>query len=163
MRLLDDGTISSVITESAGPYESSKALSLRSLPPLLLTLTLPQDYPLRRPPRLLGIHATSSWLPHIVRVQEELLTMWQAPDTVLCEWVEWIHGADFLSSLGFLEADGAIRYDCFHRTSRQSSCSGQFSAYPIQLPSYWRLYSLTTIQWRRPCAFHRMHMNAVYA
>jgi E3 ubiquitin-protein ligase RNF14 len=85
-------------------------ISLKTLPPLLLSLTLPPEYPLYTPPRILSIHATSSWIPRVRILQEKLLEKWHAPDGVLYEWVEWIHSSDFLRALDLKDLSGDIRY-----------------------------------------------------
>ncbi|KAG7450277.1 uncharacterized protein BT62DRAFT_962071 [Guyanagaster necrorhizus] len=77
----------------------SQSLSLTVLPPLLLHIDLPLAYPLYDPPQLVSIHATHLWMPRLSKLQSTLSRMWQPGETVLYNWVEFIHGGEFLHSV----------------------------------------------------------------
>jgi len=62
---------------------NSNALTLSSLPPVLLDIALPADYPFVSPPRIVSIHATYSWLPSIQRLHQQLADKWQ-PEKASC-------------------------------------------------------------------------------
>lgn len=78
----------------------SDLASLSSLPPLLLDICLPPNYPLSSPPQILSIYASHSWLPGSFRLQELLMDMWVPGEGVLFSWIEFIRSSEFLSSLG---------------------------------------------------------------
>ncbi|EIN13576.1 hypothetical protein PUNSTDRAFT_79212 [Punctularia strigosozonata HHB-11173 SS5] len=107
--IVNDGTIPLISEDSATPDVHKQSISLKTLPPVLLSLVLPPDYPVYAPPRILWIRATSSWLPRIHLLQEKLLQKWNAPEGVLYEWVEWIRSSDFLRSLDLIDESGVIR------------------------------------------------------
>ena len=84
---------------------------LESLPPLLLTLVLPIEYPMRRPPILKTVHATSDWLPGpaIASMVKRLQEIWDAEGSgVLWRTCDWIRSGEFLTDIGLLQ-DGVIR------------------------------------------------------
>ncbi|KIM34119.1 hypothetical protein M408DRAFT_60662 [Serendipita vermifera MAFF 305830] len=86
--------------------EDSITVSLRNLPPLILTLLLPPTYPLRVPPLLVHLHSANSWLnaSAINSLHESLSQMWQDDvDTgsstgSLWRMCEWIRGGSFLTN-----------------------------------------------------------------
>jgi len=83
-------------------------LSLSSLPPVLLELTLPPAYPLRAPPEIVSFYVSGSWIPRSGRLWEKLRDMWQPGEVTLFTWVEWIRSADFLNSMDIIQ-DGVLR------------------------------------------------------
>lgn len=79
-------------------------LSLTTLPPIILSLTLPLDYPLRRPPVISGLHATYGWLPaeKLRLLERSLLNVWEVEQeqsggegrAVLYDWIEMVRSAE---------------------------------------------------------------------
>jgi E3 ubiquitin-protein ligase RNF14 len=98
-----------------------------NLPPLLLTLVLPIEYPMRRPPILKTVHATSDWLPGpvIASTAKRLQEIWDGDaegSGVLWRTCDWIRSGEFLTDTGLLQG-GVIR------------CAPlSFSVGPAQLP-----------------------------
>ncbi|KAF9036464.1 hypothetical protein BDZ89DRAFT_1100630 [Hymenopellis radicata] len=80
---------------------STELLTLAMLPPLLLDIVLPDSYP-RDPPRIASLRATHFWLPYTIKLEEELLNMFQAGEGVLYTWVDFIRTGQFLESLGMI-------------------------------------------------------------
>jgi len=78
------------------------AVSISALPPLLLDLLLPPSYPLYSPPQIISLYATHAWLPLTASLQSKLLDMWQAGEGVLFDWIDWLHGGDFLQALSLV-------------------------------------------------------------
>ncbi|CAL1696503.1 unnamed protein product [Somion occarium] len=87
--------------------EDQNLASLSMLPPLLLDILLPPNYPLHDPPQILSLYATYSWLPPSVNLMQRLLDMWQAGEGVLYSWIEWIRGGIFLEELKFVSTRGS--------------------------------------------------------
>ena len=78
-------------------------LSLTTLPPIILSLTLPLDYPLYRPPVILGLHATHGWLPaeKLRLLERSLLSIWEVEQeqggegrAILYDWIEMVRSAE---------------------------------------------------------------------
>ncbi|KAK7694417.1 hypothetical protein QCA50_001603 [Cerrena zonata] len=83
--------------------------SLSTLPPLLLEIILPPNYPLYAPPQILSLHATHAWLPPSVSLQKLLLDMWQTGEGVIYSWIEWIRSGTFLEVLKYISIrDGKL-------------------------------------------------------
>ncbi|KAJ6574866.1 hypothetical protein B0H19DRAFT_1126090 [Mycena capillaripes] len=82
-------------------------LSLTSLPPLLLHIVLSATYPSQQPP---DVSIRSSWLPsHLIhRLHGLLRDMWHPGDGVLFDWVEFIRGGEFLTSLDLCLPSGVL-------------------------------------------------------
>ena len=83
-------------------------LSLSSLPPVLLEIVLPPAYPLSAAPEIISFHVSGSWIPRSGRLLEKLQGMWQPGEVILYAWVEGLHSADFLDSMGIIR-DGVLR------------------------------------------------------
>ena len=90
------------------------ALSLATLPPVTLSLFLPPDYPLRRPPVISGLHATYGWLSaeKLKLLERSLLSVWEAEReqgrgegrAILYDWIELVRTAEpCLGTLGMVE------------------------------------------------------------
>ena len=88
-------------------------LSLTTLPPITLSLTLPPDYPLRRPPVISSLRATYGWLPaeKLQTLEKALLRVWEAEReqgngegrVILYDWVEMVRSAEpCLGALGMM-------------------------------------------------------------
>ncbi|KIM84557.1 hypothetical protein PILCRDRAFT_387571 [Piloderma croceum F 1598] len=105
--VIDDGTViestpSENLKDNLTPPttpERSQELLLSSLPPLILHLILPPNYPLHAPPQIVSLRATHSWFLRIPDLQDLLIDMWQAGEGVLYNWVESIRTAEFLTSM----------------------------------------------------------------
>ena len=102
---LPESTVVSVRTEhpmdhatSAGP-STGTSLSLSTLPPILLEISLPPSYPFTAP-LIRATHATYSWLPpNDPKLRSCLANKWEQGEGVLYTWVEWIRSGDFLEEL----------------------------------------------------------------
>lgn len=87
--------------------------SVSALPPILLHITLPNQYPLGSAPQITSIHATSSWLPRLSVLMGRLLGMWQEGEGVLYAWIEYIESGRFIEDIGLMGEDEIIRYASF--------------------------------------------------
>jgi len=97
--------------DSAEAPEEPAMDRLASLPPLLLTLVLPIEYPMRRPPILKTVIATNDWLPGsaVASMIKRLQEIWDAEGSgVLWRTCDWIRSGEFLTDIG-LRQDGVIR------------------------------------------------------
>lgn len=83
----------------------SPPLSLATLPPITLSLTLPSDYPLRRPPVISGLYAAYGWLDgeKLQTLEKTLLSVWEVERgrgdgvegrAMLYDWVEMVRSAE---------------------------------------------------------------------
>ncbi|OJA09121.1 hypothetical protein AZE42_02562 [Rhizopogon vesiculosus] len=75
---------------------------LTALPPFLLALILPPEYPLHTPPRITALASTHTWFPSSkIRDLHALLAgMWTSDSQgILYSWVEFLHSGDVLDSL----------------------------------------------------------------
>jgi len=89
---------------SHGDHDPPLPLSLTTLPPITLSITLPSDYPLRRPPVISRLHATYGWLPaeKLQTLEKALLGVWEAEReqgngegrAILYDWVEVVRSAE---------------------------------------------------------------------
>nr|VWO96629.1 Uncharacterized protein [Ganoderma boninense] len=86
---------------------SSASLSLTTLPPILLDISIPQAYPYI-PPQIRTLHATHSWLPQVgSELRDHLTGKWEAGEGVLYTWVEWVRTGEFLDDLHLaVDVDG---------------------------------------------------------
>lgn len=94
-------------------------LSLTTLPPITLSLNLPPDYPLCRPPVISGLHATYGWLPteKLKMLERILLNVWEVEReqgggegrAILYDWVEMVRSAEpCLGMLGMMTSDNVL-------------------------------------------------------
>lgn len=86
--------------ESASDQSHTHALTV--LPPFLLALILPPQYPLHASPRITALASTHAWFPtsKIRDLHSLLAGMWTRDSQgVLYAWVEFLHSGDFLDSL----------------------------------------------------------------
>ena len=94
-------------------------LSLTTLPPITLSLTLPLDYPLRRPPVISGLHARYGWLPteKLEKLERTLLSAWEVEQeqgsgegrAILYDWVEMVRSAEpCLGTLGMMTSGNVL-------------------------------------------------------
>ena len=84
-----------------------------NLPPLLLTLVLPIEYPIRRPPILKTVHATNDWLPGsaVASMVKRIQEIWDEEtggSGVLWRTCDWIRSGEFLTDISLLRG-GVIR------------------------------------------------------
>lgn len=91
------------------PEEATMA-RLANLPPLLLTLVLPIEYPMRRPPILKTVHTTNDWLPGsaVSSMVKHLQVIWDADveaSGVLWRTCDWIRSGEFFTDIGLLQDD----------------------------------------------------------
>lgn len=89
-------------------------LSLTTLPPISLTITLPLDYPLYRPPIISRLRSSYGWLPteKLKLLERTLLGVWEAEREqnggegrgILYDWVELVRSAEsFMGKLGMIK------------------------------------------------------------
>ncbi|KAG1757909.1 hypothetical protein EDB19DRAFT_1891573 [Suillus lakei] len=90
------------IVPTAPPQCHSHATSpLAVLPPFLLALILPPQYPLRASPRITSLTSTHAWFPasKIRDLHTQLAEMWTHDlQGVLYTWVAFLSGAEFFDS-----------------------------------------------------------------
>ncbi|KAF7965651.1 hypothetical protein HWV62_42414 [Athelia sp. TMB] len=96
--MVDDGTISEFQPDSRHMSQTGETtqLAVSSLPPFLIQLALPQDYPLHAPPNIISIRATYSWYSRLPELQKTLLEMWNG-EGVLYDWIEHIRTGSFIN------------------------------------------------------------------
>ena len=86
-------------SSSSTGLSNVKALELKTLPPVLLDVSLPPTYPFT-PPQIRKVYATQGWLPlNSHELQEYLATKWEEGVGVLYTWVECIRSGEFLDDL----------------------------------------------------------------
>ncbi|KDQ63877.1 hypothetical protein JAAARDRAFT_54068 [Jaapia argillacea MUCL 33604] len=108
VQVIDDGTLSS---------SSPSQVNIQSLPPLLLTLILPQSYPLLSPPTIVSLSITHSWLPRssITNLKTNLVGIWEQNgepgerEAVLYSWIDHLASGTFLESLHLLNSNNTIQ------------------------------------------------------
>jgi len=95
-------------------YIQRTVLPLSTLPPLLLTLAIPPEYPIYKPPIIISLHVSYAWVPEVQLklLDRTLLSIWEDEQKaqgegrcVLYDWIEMIRSAEFLDPLGFLDSD----------------------------------------------------------
>jgi len=109
------------LTQQDSPHPNcniQSPLSLTTLPPITLFLTLPLGYPLRRPPVISRLHATYGWIPveKFKLLERTLLRAWEVEQeqdgegrAILYDWVEMIRSAEaFLGVLGMMTNDNVL-------------------------------------------------------
>ena len=99
--------------ELAETLEEPAMDRLANLPPLLLTLVLPIEYPMRRPPILKTVHVPNDWLPGsaVASMVKRLQEIWNEDveaSGVLWRTCDWIRSGEFFTDIGLLQ-DGVIR------------------------------------------------------
>jgi hypothetical protein len=84
-------------------YNLQSLLSLTTLPPIILTVTLPLDYPLDRPPIIFGLHSSYGWLPaeKLKLLERTLVRVWEVERerdgegrAILYDWVETVRSGE---------------------------------------------------------------------
>lgn len=87
------------VSIAASPQSHSHATSaLTALPPFLLALILPPEYPLRASPHITSLTCAHGWYPSS-DLHTQLASMWTHDSQgVLYAWVAFINGAEFLKS-----------------------------------------------------------------
>jgi len=71
-------------------------MTVTALPPVRLSVRLPQAYPLRLPPELLSITTTHNWFLDVGQLSDQLIERWEEGETILYTWIEYIHTGEFL-------------------------------------------------------------------
>jgi E3 ubiquitin-protein ligase RNF14 len=125
--VIDDGSI-------AGSSDQAPPVKLTTLPPLLLHVFLPPEYPLHQPPRILSLRATHSWLPHINLVQFQLVDTWKAGNTTLYDWIEYLRTGEFFDAVGLLQPNKEL-IQCVYFAVDVRLIDVGMKGYPIQLPT----------------------------
>lgn len=88
-------------------------LSLTTLPPISMILTLPLGYPLHRPPIISGLRSGYGWLSaeKLELLERTLLTIWEVEReqnggegrVILYDWIEMVRSAEScLGKLGMM-------------------------------------------------------------
>ncbi|KAL0950896.1 hypothetical protein HGRIS_007655 [Hohenbuehelia grisea] len=99
---LDNAQEVSIVNEADDSDHPPQCLTLATLPPLLLHIALPVNYPLEVPPNILSIHATHSWLPRL-GLRSALIRLWSLGQPVLYDWIELIRTGAFLNDIKVIE------------------------------------------------------------
>jgi len=88
-----------------------KNISVDSLPPLILQIQLPKLYPLHSPLDIVSVGATDGWLHNvsILELQRKLSEKWEAGESVLYHWIEYLRTGEFIPELTSLDGFGSIR------------------------------------------------------
>ncbi|KAF9456145.1 hypothetical protein BDZ94DRAFT_1178351 [Collybia nuda] len=103
--IVQDETLGLTSTSVNTDMHAQQIISVSSLPPLVISLTLPPSYPLYSPPHIASIHANHAWLPHqCPPLRAILMKMWQPGEGVLYNWIEFIRTGEFLYELSFMSA-----------------------------------------------------------
>uniref|UniRef100_A0A8H7YC95 RBR-type E3 ubiquitin transferase n=1 Tax=Psilocybe cubensis TaxID=181762 RepID=A0A8H7YC95_PSICU len=71
-------------------------IAVKHLPPIFLDISLPQCYPLSDPPTIGSIKFHSSWLMGADGLKATLLDMWDAGETTIYSWIEYLQTGQFL-------------------------------------------------------------------
>lgn len=104
---------------SHADYDIQSPLSLTTLPPITLFLTLPLDYPLHRPPVISGLHATYDWLSaeKLKLLERSLLSVWEVEReqgggegrAILYDWIEVVRSVEpCLGMLGMVTNENVL-------------------------------------------------------
>jgi E3 ubiquitin-protein ligase RNF14 len=129
--VIDDGSIAGSLEQRT----QAPPVKLTTLPPLLLHVFLPPEYPLRQPPRILSLRATHSWLPHISIVQSQLVGTWKAGSTILYDWIEYLRTGEFFDAVGLLQPPNDELIQCVSLAEDLQYIDAGMKGYPIQLPT----------------------------
>ncbi|OCB91157.1 hypothetical protein A7U60_g1565 [Sanghuangporus baumii] len=107
---LDTPRAVSVFTNNlpVNPPDNGSSISLSYLPPIILSLQLPNGYPTDCPPIIASLHATHSWLPSGAQLASLLTGAWTEGESVLCYWVELVRSGEFLDRLHLVDHSGHI-------------------------------------------------------
>lgn len=119
-----------------GNCNPQSPLPLTTLPPIILSLTLPRDYPLHRPPVISGLHATYGWLSaeKLNILERTLLSAWEVEReqssgegrAILYDWVEMVRSAEpCLGMLGMMMDGNVLSVPLLEFWSRSSFSSTQ--------------------------------------
>lgn len=97
---------------SSKPFHNEGSTAMvSSLPPIMLHVTLPGQYPLQCSPQITSIYASQSWLPRLSVLMGRLLGMWQKDEGVLYAWIDYIESGRFLKDLDLMHQNQTIRLD----------------------------------------------------
>lgn len=83
--------------------------SLAHLPPIIIAVKLPEEYPVSAAPLIIAIQSLYNWLSCCAELVRLLREMWAEGEGVLCTWVELIRSGDFLDQLGLVDNLGTIK------------------------------------------------------
>lgn len=101
-----------VIPSACDSHTTAPSTSpLTALPPFLLALILPPQYPLRASPRITSLTSTHAWFPSgkIRDLHTLLAGMWTHDSQgVLYDWVAFLSGPEFLDSLSLKNSSAGI-------------------------------------------------------
>ncbi|KAL1739268.1 hypothetical protein HDZ31DRAFT_49654 [Schizophyllum fasciatum] len=103
-----DFVISAPPEVASGVTTPGLATSLSMLPPVLLHLILPPDYPSSSPPEINFLHSTHLWFSHLKALHEALMRMWQPEEGVLYNWVDYIKSGQFLALIPSSSSDDTV-------------------------------------------------------
>lgn len=88
-----------VIIQDTGSKAEAERVSVSTLPPLLIHVSLPPAYPVQEAPQISFIRATHLWLPRPDTLVKHLTGMWRAGEGVLYSWIECLRTGEFLGAL----------------------------------------------------------------
>ncbi|TCD70048.1 translation termination inhibitor protein itt1 [Steccherinum ochraceum] len=89
------------------PTEEPTVVS--ALPPVLLDVRLPDEYPLYASPQVISLQTRHRWIPDVDKISRFLLDMWTPGEQVLTIWVEWLSNGTFLEDLDLAECIDGVR------------------------------------------------------
>ncbi|KAH8818592.1 hypothetical protein DL96DRAFT_1470986, partial [Flagelloscypha sp. PMI_526] len=85
------------------PLSSPIALSASVLPPIVLHISFPSDYPSMQPPIIQLFSSAGSWLHNQKIAHDWLIDQWVTGEPVLDRWATAIYSGDILQELGLLD------------------------------------------------------------
>lgn len=88
-----------IVRDVTGDDAEVQSMSVSTLPPLLIHISLPPAYPLQEGPRISLLRAAHLWLPKTGVLAKHLAQMWQAGECVLYAWIECLRTGEFLNHL----------------------------------------------------------------
>lgn len=123
---------------------TSTTIQLSHLPPLLLSIAFPPEYPSSSPPSIMSLKSTHSWIAKTTELRQALLKLWAEEETVLCQWVEFIYNGDFLDEIGLVDSDDNIRCVIFVFLLLSRECQYLHLAYHTRCQTTSHLFSQLT-------------------
>lgn len=103
------GSSHTVSVNTSNDPLNAPSVSLSYLPPIILSLRLPDAYPTDSPPVITSLHVTHSWLTGEAQLASFLTKTWAEGECTLCDWVELLRSGEFLDGLQLMDGSGHIR------------------------------------------------------
>ncbi|KAF8971445.1 hypothetical protein BDZ97DRAFT_1786531 [Flammula alnicola] len=95
-------------TPTYGLTLQATSITLLFLPPILIDVYLPKEYPSCQPPQILSISAEAQWFSKEDALRSTLLDSWQRGETILYSWIEFVRSGQFLRELDPSAGDGNV-------------------------------------------------------